>query len=87
MMNYEVRLANAASETDRLKILHAFRTKYGWHEHHPHHCCLEIGGHPCTDDDIKQGQTVVPLMSAAEYHFVLAKSEREKEEYKKRIFL
>lgn len=86
-MIYETYLANVTTEAEHLQIMRAFRDQYGWHEHHPNHCCRGTG-HPLADASATHLQEkALPVMSAPDYQFVLLKAEREKEEYKKRIFL
>lgn len=70
-------------EDRRMEILIHFRRKYGW-VHHPYICCAthELGG-----DASSSLPAELPIMSATEYQYILGKSEREKEEYRKRIFL
>lgn len=89
MTTYELLLDKARTEATRMRIMQSFRLAYGWEEHHLFDgvCCGK--GHPCNDKTLLEGkeETEIPLMSAADYQYVLNKSEREKEEYKKRIFL
>ena len=82
---YEDELCDRATEAASLNIMLRFRKQYGWVDHHPNLCCQ--GKHfIAQDDEEDKKQDGLPIMSADEYYFVLSKPEREKEEYKKRIF-
>lgn len=81
---YEDFLNRTTLDATKLSIMLHFRQQYGWEKHHPYHCCE--GQHAC-DRDMSESMKTLPIMTATELQYILNKPEREKEEYKKRIFL